>query len=311
VSRAAVDQAGAGGVVVGIDAGGTSTRARGVQNGRVVHEGSGGPGNPLAVDPAALQASYHAALAGCPAPAHVAACVAGAGRHEQQARITGLLTERFPGTHVRVVPDFVAALLAAPRGTDLCVIAGTGSVICSAAADGGFAVSGGRGWILGDHGGAARLGRAALERFVADPGAVPAELTEKVREIFGDGDWRAVVSAVSCAPSPARLLARAAPLLTGAAEQGERWAADLLSQEMAALAATTARHIEEHIRTSAPALALSGGVWTSYAAESAFTAAVRRLSPSPLTVTRSVSEAIEGAVRLAHSMSREHSAPAH
>lgn len=297
-------------VVVGIDAGGTSTRARAVWHGQVVHEGASGPGNPLAVDPAAMRASYHAALAGCPPAGYVAACVAGAGCHEQQVRIASLLAERFPGAQVRVVPDFVAALLAAPPGTDVCVIAGTGSVICSAA-DVGFAVSGGRGWILGDHGSGARLGRAALERFVADPAAASGWLTGAVKEIFGDEDWREVVSAVSRAPSPARLLARAAPLLTTAAEQGERWAADRLDEEMALLAATTARHIEEHVRALAPALALSGGVWASSAAQSAFTAAVHRLSIFPLTVTRSVRDPIEGAVRLAQSMSCERRASAH
>jgi glucosamine kinase len=297
-------------LVVGLDAGGTSIRARAVRHGRVVHDGASGPGNPISVDPAAMQVSYHAALAGCPPAAHVAACVAGAGGQEQQARIASLLAGRFPGAQVRVVPDFVAALLAAPPGTDVCVIAGTGSVVCSAA-PGGFAASGGRGWILGDHGSAARLGRAALERFVADPAAAPPWVSAAVREIFGNDDWRAVVRAVSRSPSPAVLLARAAPVLTRAAEQGERWAAGRLDEEMAALAATTARHIEEHVPAPAPGLALSGGVWASRAAESAFTAAVRRLCACPLTVTRSVTDPIEGAVRLAQSMSRERRAAAH
>jgi N-acetylglucosamine kinase-like BadF-type ATPase len=310
VSCAAASDGSGTDLVVGIDAGGTGTRARAVWHGQVMHEGASGPGNPLAVDPAAMRASYYAALAGCPPAGYVAACVAGAGSKEQQAHITSLLAERFPGAQVRVVPDFVAALLAAPPGTDVCVIAGTGSVICSAA-DGGFAVSGGRGWILGDHGSAARLGRAALERFVADPAAAPGLFTGAVKGIFGDEDWRAVVSAVSRAPSPARLLARAAPLLTTAAEQGERWAGDRLDEEMASLAVTTVRHIEEHVRTPAPSLALSGGVWASPAAQSAFTAAVRRLSTSPLTVTRSVRDPIEGAVRLAQSMSCEHRTSAH
>ena len=310
MNGAAASEGSAADLVVGIDAGGTSTRARAARHGQVVHEGTGGPGNPLAVDPSALRASYHAALAGCPPATHVAACVAGAGRQEQQIRMASLLAERFPGAQVRVVPDFVAALLAAPPGTDVCVIAGTGSVICSAAG-GGFAASGGHGWILGDHGSAARLGRAALEHFVADPAATSGRVTGAVKEIFGDMDWREVASAVSRAPSPARLLARAAPLLTTAAEQGQRWAADRLDEEMTSLAATAARHIEEHVQTPTPTLALSGGVWASSAAQSAFTAAVRRLSISPVTVTRSVSDPIEGAVRLAQSMSCERRASAH
>jgi hypothetical protein len=54
------------GVVGGIDAGGSSTWARAVDRGVVVHEGIGGPGNPIAADRQALRASYGAALAGCP-----------------------------------------------------------------------------------------------------------------------------------------------------------------------------------------------------------------------------------------------------
>src|SRR5262249_47577599 len=84
---------------------------------------------------------------------------------------------RSPGADSQGAPDYVAAFLAAPRGTDACIVAGTGSVVCSRAADGGYRVSGGRGWILGDHGSAARLGRAALEHFVNHPAAVPASFT--------------------------------------------------------------------------------------------------------------------------------------
>ncbi len=34
-------------VTVGIDAGGSSTRARAVHDGAIMHEGTGGPGNPV------------------------------------------------------------------------------------------------------------------------------------------------------------------------------------------------------------------------------------------------------------------------
>ena len=89
-----------------------------------------------------------------------------------------------------VAPDYVAAFLAAPRGSDVCIVAGTGSVVCSRADDGSFVVSGGRGWILGDHGGAARLGRAALEHYVTDPEEVPAGFTAAVAALTGGRDWR-------------------------------------------------------------------------------------------------------------------------
>jgi len=292
-------------VAVGIDAGGSRTRARATRQGAVVYEGSGGPGNPLTADSETVRASYSAALAGCPTAATVAACVSGARGQAQREQIAGLLAGRFPGADIQVAPDYVAAFLAAPRGTDACIVAGTGSVVCSRAADGGYRVSGGRGWILGDHGSAARLGRAALEHFVNHPAAVPASFTAAIGEIFGDSDWRSVVRAVQTARNPAPLLARAAPLLTAAAQTRQPWATELLDAEMTALAATAARHIEQHIHGAPEVrLALCGGVWASQIARSSLTSALTRASGCRVIVTRSLSDPIEGAVRLAGSIPR-------
>ena len=294
-----------GDVVVGIDAGGSRTRARATRQGAVVYEGSGGPGNPLTADPETVRASYRAALAGCPAAATVAACVSGARGQAQREQIAGLLAGRFPGADIQVAPDYVAAFLAARMGTDACIVAGTGSVVCSRAADGSYQVSGGRGWILGDHGSAARLGRAALEHFVNHLAAVPSSFAASIGEIFGDSDWRSVVRAVQTAPNPAPLLARATPLLTAAAQTRQPWATDLLDPEMTALAATAAGHIERHIH-GAPKVdvALCGGVWASQIALSSLTSALARASGCPVSVTRSLSDPIEGAVRLAGSIPR-------
>ena len=290
-------------VVVGIDAGGSSTRARAIRRGAVVYEGSGGPGNPLTADAQTVRASYRGALAGCPAAARVAACVSGTGSAAQREQIADLLAGRFPGADIQVVPDYIAAFLAAPSGTDACIVAGTGSVVCSRAADGGYRVSGGRGWILGDHGSAARLGRAALEHFVSHPANVPSSFAAAIGEIFGDDDWRTVVRAVQTARNPAPLLARAAPLLTAAAETQQRWATEQLDAEMMALAATAARHIAQHIHGRPEVhIALCGGVWASQIARSSVSSALERAGSYRLIVTRSLSDPIDGAVRLAGSI---------
>lgn len=293
------------GVIVGIDAGGSSTRVRAVLRGGTVYEGTGGPGNPLTAGQEAIRASYSAVLAGCPAAAQVAACVSGAGSEARRAQVADLLIGRFPGAVIRVEPDYVAALLAAPPVTDVCVVAGTGSVVCSQAANGTYPVSGGCGWILGDHGGAARLGRAALERFVADPATVPDTFAAAIRQVFGDDDWRSIVHAVHATPNPAPLLARIAPMLTTAAENQVEWAVAVLDAEMLALAATTARHIDRYL-PPAPAvhIALAGGVWESPAARSSLTAALERVSSRRPVIARSLADPIEGAVRLAGSIRR-------
>jgi glucosamine kinase len=291
-------------VLVGIDAGGSSTRARAMAHARIVHEGQGGPGNPVATGEPALSASYAAAVAGCPPAGHVAACVSGAASPEQQARVAAVLVRLLPGAEVVVHPDYVAAMAAAPADADLVVIAGTGSLACSRTDDGGYATSGGRGWIVGDSGSAARLGRAALEWYCDAPEAASPEFAAAVAREVGSADWRSIVRALSAASSPGALLARAAPLLTCAAEHGAGWARDRLGAEMTALAELAARHAIRHLPQGRElSVALSGGVWASELAQTAFTAALSQRQPGA-RISRCTLSPLDGALRLAESMSR-------
>jgi N-acetylglucosamine kinase-like BadF-type ATPase len=301
------------GAVVGIDAGGSSTRARAVDRGVVVHEGIGGPGNPIMANRQTLLDSYGAALAGCPPAARVVACVSGAGGAAERDQLQALLAELIPSARIDVRPDYVAAVAAAPEGTDVTIIAGTGSLICSRKTGGTFAVSGGRTWILGDHGSAARLGRSLLEWYCNDPDAAQGEFAGRVASAVGDSDWRQIVKLIRAAANPGALLARAAPILTEAAQTGHPWAIERLDAELALLAAATMRHIHRHVRPrdTAPAgtspvdpvrIALAGGVWTSGLATSRFTAALSRLSPPSVLAAPSRLSPLDGAVRLAETL---------
>jgi glucosamine kinase len=288
------------GVTVGIDAGGSSTRARAVDRGVVVHEGTGGPGNPIAADPRTLRASFGAALAGCPPAARVVACVSGAGAAAERDLLSALLAEFLPTARIEVRPDYVAAVAAAPEGTDVTIIAGTGSLICSRNADHTFAVSGGRTWVLGDHGSAARLGQALLEWYCNDPDAAHGEFAVRVASALGDSDWRQIVKLIRAAANPAALLARAAPILTEAAQAGHPWAIERLDAELALLGAATMRHVDRHVRTRDQVrAALAGGVWASNQAVSSFTTALSRLGPPSVLAAPSRLSPLDGAVRLA------------
>lgn len=289
-------------VVIGIDAGGSATRARAVARGQVLPDGKGGPGNPLATDSQTLSASYAAALANYPEPDYIAACVSGTENPQQRIRISELLNTIFPNAVVQVHPDYVAAVMAAPADADLVVIAGTGSVVCSRTPEGDYVTSGGAGWILSDFGSAARLGRSALEWFCDDPAGASPEFSADIGSLLGSSDCRNVLSALSATPSPPAFLASAAPLLTRAVARGERWAAVRLQREMSTLAATAARHIERHLhQQEITRVALSGGVWRSPEAETCFTAAMTRTRPGTVIVRSSLSP-LDGAVRLADSM---------
>jgi N-acetylglucosamine kinase-like BadF-type ATPase len=145
------------------------------------------------------------------------------------------------------------------------VVAGTGSVVCSRTPD-GFVTTGGLGWVLSDHGSAARLGRAVLDRHCITPDAV---VGEHLARVLGSAVPSQLARAVADAPAPQAALASAAPVLTAAAEDRREWAIDLLDSEMALLAATVAEHIQARGRPST-GLGLAGGVWTSHAATAAF-----------------------------------------
>jgi glucosamine kinase len=289
-------------VLLGIDAGGTSVRARAVVGDTVVHDGVGGPGNPLAVVPDRLARSYGDALGGCPDPGRVVACVAGAGRPDGRERVEGLLSTRFPGAAVSVVPDYVGAFMAAPE-SEVVVSAGTGSIVCSRTTDGAFEVSGGLGWIVSDQGSAARLGRAFLERYCAT-GAPPPDAATAMERLVGSADPRRVAAAVHAADSTPAFLASVAPLLTAAAGRGEDWALDALDAEMEGLAALAAAHVRRWRPATPEAVrvGLVGGVWSAASASAAFTDALDELGMPVEHVTVHDVAPVDGALRLAREL---------
>jgi glucosamine kinase len=230
----------------------------------------------------------------------IAACVAGAGAEVGRRRIARILSERFPAAAVHVFPDYIGAWMAAPADTDILVIAGTGSIICSRTRDGEFHTAGGHGWILGDHGSAVRLGRALLEHYCAGS---EKGLAAEIGHLFGTSAPAELAVTVQSSPTPAALLARAAPLLTAAAETGEAWAERLVDSEMFALAGTLRSHLaNERIPPRDVRVALSGSVWSSGAAREGFADALAHMGVVARLDHLDV-EMTEGTVRLAVALS--------
>lgn len=256
-------------IIVGIDGGGSHVRAVAMLGDEVIFSGEGGPGNPIATDHATLVQSYQDALHGCPDPERVGACVAGAGGDVGRDCLTRVLADLVPDASVVVGADYLAALHGAGEH-DLWVMAGTGSIVVSCFEQ-AVVTSGGRGWQLGDRGSAARLGRALLEAYLEDPG-VDITLAAEVNAIAGTEEWQEIVRHVQRGSSPAAWLGQFAPVLTARAESGEGWALTLVKAELAALAATAARHVRRHfVETTKPlSVCLVGGVWRSAVTVDAF-----------------------------------------
>ncbi len=220
------------GTVVGVDAGGSGTRAVVVHDGAVGTRLDAGPANALlhpdaAERLAALVVESGARRGGVGLP--------GLRTRAQAEELTGRISA-LAGVPVAVSDDARTALLGAFGGEPgIIVIAGTGSVALGW--DGRrTARAGGHGFLLGDEGGGYWLGREAVRAALAahdgGPGTV---LTGLVDEELGGPD--AAVAAVHGRPTDRGLLAGLAPAVAEAAGAGDPVAADIVARAADALAA--------------------------------------------------------------------------
>ncbi|MCX5330681.1 MULTISPECIES: N-acetylglucosamine kinase [unclassified Streptomyces] len=168
-------------LVVGLDAGGTRTRAMcaSAADGRLLGEGSGGPGNALTVpEPQLTDHLTEAIAAAVPESARgrvvaVAGGFAGAtgtsaddpGYVRARSALTGALPRLgIPPGPVALCSDIEAAFASAPgTPTDgLALVAGTGAVAMRIAGRRATTTVDGDGWLLGDDGSGFWIGRSAV-----------------------------------------------------------------------------------------------------------------------------------------------------
>ncbi|MEH1101215.1 N-acetylglucosamine kinase [Micromonospora sp. CPCC 205561] len=267
-------------VVVGLDVGGTSTRAVALAlDGRRLGGGRAGGGNPTShgaeraagelltalrqaladVDPARVRAGT-IGLAGA---GRLLADPAGRDAFDRAWRDAGL---RCPCTVHGDALVAYASGTASPEGTVL--IAGTGAIAAGVRELRLDRVADGHGWLLGDAGSGFWLGREAVRRLLADldrahrPGRLAATV---LTELLGSAEVAArprdtvdaLVQAVTRRP-PVEL-ARLAPLVVAAAVDGEPVARGLIGEAAAHLAESAAR-----IRPAGDAspIVLGGGLLT-------------------------------------------------
>ncbi|MDQ0598203.1 glucosamine kinase [Streptomyces canus] len=196
-------------LVVGLDAGGTRTRAMcaSAADGRLLGEGSGGPGNALTVpEPQLTDHLAEAIAAAVPGPARgrvvaVAGGFAGAtgtsaddpGYVHARSALTGALRRLgIPPGPVALCSDIEAAFASAP-GTPadgLALVAGTGAVAMRIADRRATTTVDGDGWLLGDDGSGFWIGRSAVRAALrmADGRGPGTELAVLVGRAFGVPD---------------------------------------------------------------------------------------------------------------------------
>ncbi|MEO1697636.1 MAG: BadF/BadG/BcrA/BcrD ATPase family protein [Planctomycetota bacterium] len=238
-------------LVVGVDGGGTSTRVVvGAPDGRVLGEGSAGSGNLHDVGAERLAENIGAAwrdasTAGGVAPdpdrTTVLCAMASVGTAPERARVADLVAGLgiAPPERVTVDVDLIAALAAALGGEPgVAVIAGTGSSCLGRDPSGARWQAGGWGSLLDDVGGATWVGTQAMVAAVRahDGRGEATALTGMVQEQFGLAHLRELLVRVDANHLPRGERAALAPLVTAAAEEGDRAALGILRRGAEALA---------------------------------------------------------------------------
>jgi len=255
--------------VIGIDGGGTATRALILdERGRELARAEGGPalvdrpGQPIDIEAVATTVQRAAAAAGIDLPA-AALCAgfAGVGREMERRAVEEALTGRLASV-ARVITDAEAAFFDAfGDGPGLLLIAGTGSMGFGRGEDGREARTGGWGLLLGDEGSGYDIGLSGLRAAAraADGRGNATELLPRLMAELGLARPEELIPWAARAPKTA--FAALAPTVCELAGAGDEVAAEIVTAAVASLTA----HVDALLArlgpwSSPPGLALAGGL---------------------------------------------------
>ncbi len=286
--------------VLGIDIGGSRTRGRLSDGGKVLAEAEVDGANVTALPQATVTSRLRALIAGLDNP-KVAACCAGAAGSEVPGaadRLMAILRELVPGARVTVVHDAQLVLAAAGLNAGTALIAGTGSVAYGRDTRGRELRVGGWGWLLGDEGSGVWIVREAAREVLrrVDDGREPAPLTTalmKACAVDSPLEIRAVLHRMREPEQWASL----APVVFEAAAS-DPGAADIVTRAAAALS-DLALAVHERLGRPGPIVLAGGLLLNQPMLESAVQS---RLQGHATQVTRLEEPPVSGAVRLAEQL---------
>jgi glucosamine kinase len=298
-------------VVLGIDGGGTNTRAAIVANGKIAGSVQNGSIKRLRVGAEAAEANLRGLLREVFAQAGVnrldAACcgVASATMPGIAEWITGILHE-FNVTCCEVVGDEVIALDAAFRGgPGILQIAGTGTNTIGRAPDGSRECAGGWSSRLGDEGSGYWIGLHAIRRALnAYDREEPQRVLARVGEIWGTPTIDQLIDLGDSTPGPD--FAALAPAIGELAEAGDPVADGVLQQAAADLVnfvlLVRSKLKRKHAIAGEVPVAWTGSVIEKMTmVREAFFAGLRAAAPE-MPVNASATVALEGAIWRAEQM---------
>jgi len=286
--------------VVGIDAGGSRTRALAVdREGRSLRTHDTAGANLLAsADALAHLREAIGAVTNANAPEAVALCAAGTEDEPTRARVVGFLAQLLPGVRVVVAHDAVAALYAAtPGGIGVVLISGTGAIAYGRDAAGREARASGWGHLIGDEGSATWLGLEALRAAArgADGRGEATLLRDAIPAELRVSGLRAALPQLYGVPHPAPAVLAAFRALGAVLDRDE--VARRLVAAGAEELARAARVVAE--RLALDDIFLSGGAFEALPRLEQDTRARLAAVMPGARVARSTSEPVRGAARIA------------
>lgn len=297
--------------VVGVDAGGTHTRAR-IANtrGEILGSGEAGAGNPHVAGTDAARREIILAIQRACAHARIecqaigAAClgIAGVARADEQAEWLTWARERIALHSVLRNDGEIVIAAGCPENWGIALIAGTGSSAWGRTRDGRLARAGGWGWRFGDEGSGYALGCAAL-RAVAqatDGRGAPTRLREAILAAWNLSEPMDLIARVYRSGLRNAEIAALATTVLRVAEEGDAVARALVVDAGNALADALGAVARALALADTPIpLALTGGLLLqapALRAEVLRAANARALNFQPVTL---VHDPVRGAVRCA------------
>jgi N-acetylglucosamine kinase-like BadF-type ATPase len=296
-------------LVIGVDGGGSRTRARLANaRGETLGTGEAGAANPHADGLQAAQREILSAIRRAFDDAHLeqqivaAAClgIGGVERADERAQWQAWARETI-AKRVEVMNDGEIVLAAgSPENWGVALIAGTGSIVWGKARDGRIARAGGWGYLIGDEGSAFDLAREALRAVAqaADGRGEDTRLLPVILEFWNLREPMELIPRVYRSGLKPADIARLAPVIVRIAEEGDGVARKLIERAGAALADTVIV-VARALQFEQAPLALAGGLLLE--AETVRARLLDELQARAYTFApvKVVHEPVAGAVRIA------------
>ena len=293
--------------VLGIDAGGTKTRALlADEAGRIVASARDGGANLKTHGELEVEKVLHRVLEACVAdagarPDAIAIGVAGADRPNDRATLTAILRRIGFSRRIVVTNDARIAFVAGSSlRVGLALVCGTGSIAWGRNATGEIARAGGWGWHLGDEGAGFWIGERAIRQVMraSDGRDRPTALSPLLLEHFRMDRLEDIVDTAYDGDYPRHAVAMFSVRVGEAAQAGDEVAREILeaaAAELVLAARSVVRRLQ--LETSDYDVVLSGGTFRALPAlEGAVGAS---LAGAHARVRRLDEEPAMGAVRLA------------